>query len=128
MLTRPSFWIGVAGLLGLLAVALGAFGAHALAERFAAHPRASDWWQTAFQYQMAHALALLGLVAVWSRLSPSLAAAAAIAWTLGVLIFAGSLYAMALGAPKWLGAITPLGGTALLIGWLLLMLAAWRSP
>ncbi|MFN4262469.1 MAG: DUF423 domain-containing protein [Thioalkalivibrionaceae bacterium] len=127
MLTRPSLWLTLAGLLGFTAVALGAFGAHALAERFAAHPRASDWWNTAFQYQIVHTLALIGLVAVWARLSPNWANAAAIAWILGVIVFAGTLYAMALGAPKWLGAITPIGGTTLLAGWIFITIAAWRG-
>lgn len=103
--------------LGGLAVALGAFGAHALKQRIGAD--ALGWWQTAVQYQMCHSLAVtaLGLSGLgWARLP---------AWlmTIGTVVFSGTLYAMALGAPLWLGAVTPVGGTAMICGWALL---AWR--
>ena len=103
-----------AGLLGATAVALGAFGAHGLKDRLALIPEASGWWQTATLYLLTHALAV-GAIA-----SPS--AWPARLWSAGALIFAATLYAMALGAPRWLGAITPLGGTLLIAGWLTL---AW---
>jgi uncharacterized membrane protein YgdD (TMEM256/DUF423 family) len=112
----------VAGaVLAGLAVTLGAFGAHAMKSRLGAE--ALGWWQTAVQYQMWHALAVLALGLAgfsWVRLP---------AWLLvtGAVIFAGTLYAMALGAPRWLGAITPLGGTAMIAGWAILTLRAARA-
>ena len=101
-----------------LAVVLGAFGAHALKSRLGAE--SLGWWQTAVQYQMWHALAVLGLGLAgrgWLRLP---------AWLLvaGALVFSGILYAMALGGPRWLGVVTPVGGLAMIAGWALL---AWRA-
>lgn len=101
-----------------LAVVLGAFGAHALKSRLGA--QSLGWWQTAVEYQMWHALAVLGLGLCglrWTRLP---------AWMLagGAIVFSGTLYAMALGAPLWLGAVTPLGGLLMICGWALL---AWRA-
>lgn len=106
-------------LAGFLTVALGAFGAHALSEQLTG--RAGELWRTAVLYQGLHSLALLYLGSS-SQLYGTLALVAG--WLLlgGILLFSGSLYLMALGLPKWLGAITPLGGTAWLAGWLLL---AW---
>lgn len=104
-------------LLAALGVALGAFGAHAL--RGALDATAQGWWQTAVQYQMWHALGLLAIGAArvpGSRLAALLLAA-------GTLIFCATLYLMALGAPRWLGAITPIGGSLMIAGWLVL---AWR--
>lgn len=104
--------------LGGLAVLFGAFGAHALKARLS--PEALEWWQTAVQYQMWHALAViaLGLTGLRStRLPGGL-------FAIGALIFSATLYAMALGAPRWLGAVTPLGGLLMIAGWVLL---AWRS-
>ena len=108
----------IAGVLGATAIALGAFGAHGLKERLAAIPEAAGWWQTATFYLLTHALAV-GAIA-----SPS--AWPARLWSAGALIFAATLYAMALGAPRWLGAITPLGGTLLIAGWLSLAWSARR--
>lgn len=113
--------VAVGALLGATAVILGAFGAHAL--RSMLGPQQLGWWQTAVQYQMAHALALL-LIAVLRQPRARLAAAL---MSLGVLIFSGTLYLMALGLPHWLGAITPLGGLLLIAGWLLLAWSAVRQ-
>lgn len=109
----------VACVAAVTAVGLGAFGAHALRGRIDADAIAV--WRTAVDYQMWHALALLAIAAL-SRDCPLSRSkvAAAMAFTCGMLIFSGSLYALALGAPRWLGAITPLGGGAFLLGWLLL--------
>ncbi|MEO6246959.1 MAG: DUF423 domain-containing protein [Sphingomicrobium sp.] len=93
---------------------LGAFGAHGLAARLTAQQL--SWWQTAVEYQMWHALALL-LVAVLPIPRSGLIAGL---FGVGTLIFAGTLYAMALGAPRLLGAITPIGGLLMIGGWLLL--------
>ncbi len=105
-----------AGLAGL-AVALGAFGAHALKARVGAE--ALGWWDTAVHYQMWHALAVfaLGLSGASRVRLPALLLAG------GAALFAATLYAMTLGAPLWLGAITPIGGLAMITGWILL---AWR--
>ncbi len=114
-----------AALLGATAVALGAFGAHAL--RGALDEHALGVWRTAVDYQFWHALALLG-VGVLARENATVALrCAAIAFVVGALLFCGSLYALALGAPGFVGAITPLGGVALIIGWLTLATHAWRS-
>jgi uncharacterized membrane protein YgdD (TMEM256/DUF423 family) len=108
-----------AGLLGATAIALGAFGAHGLKDRLALIPEAADWWQTATFYLLTHAVAV-GAVAgrsVWP----------ACLWAVGAAIFAGTLYAMALGAPRWLGAITPIGGSLLIAGWVALAWTARRE-
>ena len=104
-------------LFALLAVILGAFGAHALKATLIANDSASTW-ETAVRYQMWHALALL-LLSVMNeqRALPRSIGAFLIG---GVLLFSGSLYPLALGGPSWLGPITPLGGLCLIIGWILL--------
>lgn len=123
--------LGASALLGLASVALGAFGAHGLKATFAAASDGADraaWWQTATQYAGVHALAV-GLAAlVRDRTSSALAAASGGCFTAGVLLFSGTLYAMALGGPRWLGAVTPLGGLSLLAGWAALGAAALRDP
>ncbi|GAB4200117.1 MAG: DUF423 domain-containing protein [Wenzhouxiangellaceae bacterium] len=110
----------VAAIAGFSAVAIGAFGAHALKLEGAA----ADWFETANRYHFYHALALLALA--FSQRHGLLWNLSAYGWIAGILIFSGSLYAMALGAPRWLGAIAPIGGTALLFGWACLFIAAWR--
>jgi uncharacterized membrane protein YgdD (TMEM256/DUF423 family) len=106
----------VAAVLGFLGVALGAFGAHALKERFAAHADASEWWKTAVLYHLIHAVAALATGRADGR-----ASASTWCFVAGVLLFSGSLYVMALTDTRWLGAVTPLGGVAFLAGWLLLL-------
>jgi uncharacterized membrane protein YgdD (TMEM256/DUF423 family) len=116
-------WLTVSGISGFLAVALGAFGAHGLQARLADvadGAKRLGWWQTAAHYHLMHALAL-GLVAFVVARAP-VARFAGIAFVVGSLLFAGSLYVMALGGPRWLGAVTPLGGLSLLAGWAIL---AW---
>ena len=105
-----------AGILGAIAIALGAFGAHGLKDRLALISDAAGWWQTATFYLLTHAVAI-GAIAGRSIWPASL-------WAIGSVIFAGTLYAMALGAPSWFGAITPIGGSLLIAGWLLL---AWSA-
>lgn len=103
-------WIAIlAALSGALAVAAGAFGAHG------ANGQAAEWLRIGGQYQLVHAVAALVALRMEARGPAAL-------FVIGGLIFAGSLYLMALGAPRWLGAITPLGGLALIGGWLWL---AW---
>lgn len=111
-------WLTVSGVSGFLAVALGAFGAHGLQARLATAADAAKrltWWQTAAHYHLLHALALAAVAFVLSR-APQ-ARYAGYGFLVGTLLFSGSLYAMALGGPKWLGAVTPLGGLGFLVGW-----------
>ncbi|WP_028484018.1 DUF423 domain-containing protein [Thioalkalivibrio sp. ALE17] len=122
-LIRPL--IVIASLLGGIAVVFGAFGAHALQERLSEH--ALTTWHTGVQYHFIHALALLLVAALWAHLANGWAAASAVAFVIGILLFSGSLYALALGAPRILGAIAPLGGTAFILGWAGLAIAAWRG-
>jgi uncharacterized membrane protein YgdD (TMEM256/DUF423 family) len=113
----------IGALLAGLAVAAGAFGAHALRNRLSAGDLAI--FETAARYQMYHALALLA--AAW-LLDRNIAQAGLAAWgfTLGTIVFSGSLYLMVFTGMRWLGAITPLGGVALLVGWVAMVLAARR--
>ncbi len=104
---------------------LGAFGAHALGGLLDAH--ALGVWHTAVEYQFWHALALLG-VAVMMRSAAGVAVRiAGFAWALGIVLFCGSLYLLALGAPRAVGFVTPLGGLAFMVGWIALGVAAWRG-
>ena len=112
-------FLAIGALLGLVAVAAGAFGAHALEARLS--PDRLAIFETAARYQMYHALALLG-VPIAAALLPattSLVNAAGWSFVAGTIVFSGSLYLLALGGPRWLGAITPLGGLAFLAGWAL---------
>ena len=115
----------VATAMGFLAVAAGAFGAHALRARLSAELLAV--WETAARYQMYHALALLGVVWALDRWPGTLATAAGWSFTIGILVFSGSLYLLAFSGVRWLGAITPIGGLFLLTGWLLLAVHCWRN-
>lgn len=114
----------IAAVSGFFAVVIGAFAAHGLKQILV--PEAIDVVKTGVQYQMYHALALL-LVALWLSHKPDARGlkVCGLAFILGSLLFSGSLYALALGAPRWLGPITPLGGLCFLIGWALLLVAAW---
>lgn len=115
----------IGALLGASGVVLGAFGAHALRARL--EPRDLEVFETAVRYQMYHAFAMLAAAWLLSRNAPW-AAAAAWAFTVGVLIFSGSLYLLVASGQRWLGAVTPLGGAAMIAGWLLLALAAIKLP
>jgi uncharacterized membrane protein YgdD (TMEM256/DUF423 family) len=121
------FWVRAGAVLGFLAVVMGAFGAHGLRDRLAELGQTANF-QTAAQYQMYHALALLGLGLLAGPFRLGMAGKVA-GWSLlfGVVVFSGSLYVLALTGAKWLGAITPFGGVALLVGWLALAVAAWHS-
>lgn len=121
----PRIALVAASLLGVTAVAVGAFGAHALHDVL--DERALSTWHTAVEYQFWHALALLA-VGLLARECPSVALrCSAFAFVVGSVLFCASLYALALGAPRWIGAITPLGGIAFIVGWLALALHAWRK-
>ena len=101
-----------AALTGFLAVALGAFGAHALDDQLT--PEGLDWWHTATLYALPHAAAAL---AISLHAKTGLVRKAGWAFVFGTIVFAGSLYAMAHDAPRWFGAITPSGGISYLVGW-----------
>lgn len=115
-------WIGIAAINMAIAVALGAFGAHGLKNIVSAQQL--EWWHTATLYLFVHALGLL-LVGLLIRLKY---ATQITAWLLqiGIIIFAGSLYAMTLGAPLWFGAITPIGGVLMIAGWLGLAVSSFK--
>lgn len=104
----------LAALSGALAVAAGAFGAHGV------EGQAVEFLKTGGQYQLIHAVAALVAIKMGERISPWL-------FVGGGAVFASTLYLMALGAPRWLGAVTPLGGAALIAGWLCLAWTAARS-
>ena len=125
----PNRLLCYAGLAGLLGVALGAFGAHALRDVLAER-QTTALWQTAVLYHLVHAVALLGLAgwaAVREARLPSLLNAAAACWISGIILFSGSLYGMAVGAPRAFGWITPTGGLLLLTGWSLVAIHGWRA-
>jgi uncharacterized membrane protein YgdD (TMEM256/DUF423 family) len=105
----------LAAFSGAVAVAAGAFGAHG------ASGAPAEWLRTGGHYQLVHAVAALVAVRMGARVP---------AWLFvgGGALFAGTLYLMALGGPRWLGAVTPLGGAALIAGWLCLAVAAWKRP
>ena len=108
----------VAALLGALAVAAGAFGAHALRDRL--EPAAINTFETAVRYQLVHTIALI-VTAQRKGQHPGRAASLAGGLFLaGILLFSGSLYALAFGAPHAVGAITPFGGLAFIAGWVAL--------
>jgi uncharacterized membrane protein YgdD (TMEM256/DUF423 family) len=126
-----SFPLLAAGILGLTGVAIGAFGAHAwkatLIER-----GMMQAWETGSRYHLLHAIALIG-VAAWSRFEGTSGRGAGLMlwtarlWCVGLVLFSGSLYWLALGGPRWLGPVTPFGGVALMVGWLLLAIAAFSK-
>jgi uncharacterized membrane protein YgdD (TMEM256/DUF423 family) len=118
-------FIVIAAVSGFLSVLVGAFAAHGL-KKFLT-PEMIEVVKTGVQYQMYHALALL-IIAMILIHKPATTGLKASGWAfiLGSLMFSGSLYALALGAPHWLGPITPLGGLCFLVGWILLAIAGVR--
>lgn len=122
-------FLGMGAIFGLLGVAAGAFGAHAIRE--AVTPERLAVWETAARYHLYHALALLAvglLLSVRGGDGPgsNFIALAGWAFAAGIVVFAGSLYLLALTDVRWLGAITPIGGVALIVGWALLGWGAWQ--
>lgn len=116
----------LAGVFGALGVGAGAFGAHALADKL--EPRMLEVFETAARYQMYHALALVGVAWVWSATSQSTASqVAGWAFTAGIILFSGSLYAMAFSGIRVLGAITPIGGVGFIVGWIALAVAMSKT-
>lgn len=119
--------ISLAAFFGFTAVLSGALGAHAL-EKTLAEQRMTGAWETAVLYHLTHAVVLLTLGA-WSAVNgPSRARSWATTCIAGgILLFSGSIYALALGGPRLLGPVTPVGGVLLLAGWAILLRAAWRE-
>ena len=113
--------------LAMLAVVLGAFAAHGLKQMLAPYELAI--FETAARYQMYHAIALLivGILASMPQFSTRWLQLAAIVFVLGIVLFSGSLYLLAISGIRWLGAITPLGGVAFILGWLLLIAAGFKQ-
>jgi uncharacterized membrane protein YgdD (TMEM256/DUF423 family) len=116
----------LAGVLASLAgVAAGAFGAHGLSTRLT--EEMLSVFETGVRYQMYHGLALVALAPVAARWPDPLWAWAGGLFAAGILVFSGSLYVLALTGVRWLGAVTPFGGAALLAGWAVAGVAAWRA-
>ena len=122
---RDSAILILVGVLGAAAVALGAWAAHGLE---ASHGRrAVELVDTAVRYQLAHALAAaIAVTLSWLRSSRWLSIAAWL-FVIGSALFCGALHALAFGAPRWLGAVAPFGGLALIAGWLALAVVGWRA-
>jgi uncharacterized membrane protein YgdD (TMEM256/DUF423 family) len=120
------FWLRIGAAWGFLAVAMGAFGAHGLKDRLTALDQTANF-HTAAQYHMYIALAMVavGLLQVMGRSGTALTVAG---WSflIGSVIFSGSLYVLSLTGLRWLGAITPIGGVAILVGWAALAVAAGK--
>jgi uncharacterized membrane protein YgdD (TMEM256/DUF423 family) len=113
--------------LALTAVGAGAFGAHALRPYFQAHPDSRPTFETAFEYHLAHSIAIVLVGWAASRWPGWLTHGAGIAFATGIVLFSGSLYALSLTRARMWGALTPVGGLAFLAGWALLALAAIRG-
>ncbi|WP_048750313.1 DUF423 domain-containing protein [Aggregatibacter segnis] len=122
-------WLFIAALSGFLCVMIGAFAAHGLSKVL--EPKELAWIETGVKYQIFHTLAILGIgiaqLCRESLLANKMANVAAGSWALGVFLFSGSLYALALGAGKFLVWVTPIGGTLFLIGWLCLAYGSFKS-
>lgn len=115
-------FVVVGAIMAGLAVAAGAFGAHALEARL--DERMLEVWETAARYQMYHALGLIAAAWLGQQVQHSATTVAGVAFIAGIVLFSGSLYVLALSGIRWLGAITPIGGVGFIIGWAALAFAA----
>ncbi len=122
-MTRALFSVGA--LLGAIGVAAGAFGAHGLRARVS--PEMLAVFETGVRYHLIHALALLAVAWASTRWASAAIRAAGWLFVAGILLFSGSLYALTLTGIRGLGAVTPFGGAAFILGWLLLAWGAWTS-
>ena len=131
MTTLHPRWTAIGALLGGLAVAMGAFAAHGLKARFASlaatdfNPR--EIFDLAARYHAIHSLALIAACIRFGETSERWSNAARWAFLIGITVFCGSLYLLGVTAVKWLGAITPIGGVALIAGWAFFAVAAFKS-
>ena len=116
-------FFALGAIFGALGVVFGAFGAHALRESFDEFPKAREWYETGVLYHLLHALALFAA----SRVRGAGARGAATAFGVGIVLFSGSLYLLALTRVTRWGMVTPFGGLAFLVGWALLAVAVWRE-
>lgn len=121
----PKFFLAVSAVSGMMAVVLGAFGAHALKARL--DQRALAVWDTAVQYHFVHTLALLAVALLMQNLRSAALTTSATLFVGGVLLFSGSLYVLALGGPRWLGPVTPVGGVLFIAAWASLLVHAIRN-
>ena len=117
-------WVTLGAVLGFLAVAGGAFAAHYLKDVVKLEPASLETFRTGARYAMYHALALVLLGLLAARAPSRACSVSGVAFCLGVLLFTGSLWGLALTGAKWLGPITPLGGVCFLVGWVSLAIAA----
>lgn len=122
----PKIVLIIAGVLGAVAVGLGAFGAHGLEATLTANGRLATY-ETAVKYQFYHTLALLLVGILMININHEYFSWAAWSLLIGTIIFSGSLYILSLTNITWLGAITPIGGIALIVGWVFLILGALRA-
>lgn len=120
--------VATGALLMALGVVLGAFGAHGLEGKIT--PEKIEVWKTGVLYHLLHALGIvaLGVFATQLRAPSAALTAAFVCLVVGILFFSGSIYGLALGGPRWLGPITPLGGLLFIVGWLLFAWVAFSAP
>ena len=119
-------WFAIGAALCGLGVVLGAFGAHGLRDRLSADMLAV--FETGVRYHLIHALALLAVAWASSRWPGPYIGAAGWLFVAGITVFSGSLYVLAISGVRWIGAITPIGGICLIVGWGLLAVGALRAP
>lgn len=122
---RHIIWIIIGSALAALAVAIGAFGAHGLKSRVSADDLVI--FETGVRYQMYHSLALILLGLIGVNFQSNIVQLPAILFLVGIIIFSGTLYLIPLTGLRWFGAITPIGGTALILGWIVLIFNLIRS-
>ncbi|MDF2179400.1 DUF423 domain-containing protein [Aliiglaciecola sp. CAU 1673] len=120
-----NWMLALAAFFGMTGVMLGAFAAHGLKGRLDAAMLSA--FQTGVQYQLWHALAVLLLVVLYRQQPQPLLSWAAMAMLTGILLFSGSLYLLALTGIKWFGPVTPMGGLCMILGWGLLLIAAFKG-
>jgi uncharacterized membrane protein YgdD (TMEM256/DUF423 family) len=123
---RATTWIVIGGVMGGLGVTAGAFGAHGLKGHPSFSPDDLATFEIAVRYQMYHALALALVGLLGMRENSRLLNAAGWCFLVGIVVFSGLLYVLVLTGVKLLGAIVPIGGVAMIVGWLALAVAAWR--
>ncbi|HKT74326.1 MAG TPA: DUF423 domain-containing protein [Steroidobacteraceae bacterium] len=116
--------LAAAGVLLALATVLGAFGAHALKGHLS--PDRLQVYETAVRYHFLHTLGLLAIGVLLRNVDSSLLRLSAVLVIVGIVLFSGSLYGLTFGGPRALGIVTPLGGLALIVGWLVFAAALWR--